>query len=42
MSMGYAMTRMGGGIFLNDRGQGLVDAAYRTLGATSDASGCWT
>ena len=41
MSLGYAMTRMGGGIFLNDRGQGLVDAAYRTVGATGDASGVW-
>jgi CubicO group peptidase (beta-lactamase class C family) len=41
MSLGYAMTRMGGGIFLNDRGQGLVDAAYRTVGATDDSSGFW-
>lgn len=41
LSLGYAMTRMGGGIFLNDRGQGLVDAAYRTVGATDDTSGFW-
>ena len=38
MSFGYAMNRMGAGILLNDRGQGLVDAAYRALGCRSLAA----
>lgn len=41
MSFGYTMNRMGPGILLNNRGQSLVDAAYRALGYTSDASGGW-
>jgi len=41
MSFGYAMNRMGTGILLNDRGQALVDAAYRSLGYRSNASGAW-
>jgi CubicO group peptidase (beta-lactamase class C family) len=32
LSFGYSMTKMGGGILLNDRGQSLVDAAYAALG----------
>ena len=32
MSFGYAMDQMGTGIFLNERGQSLVDAAYRCAG----------
>lgn len=35
------MTRMGAGIFLNPRGQGLVDATYRSLGYRTDAPGAW-
>lgn len=31
MSFGYTMNRLGGGILLNERGQGLVDAAYACL-----------
>ncbi len=31
LSMGYAMSRMGPGILLNERGQSLIDAVYRTL-----------
>ena len=31
LSFGYSMTRMGAGILLNDRGQSLVDAAYRSV-----------
>ena len=42
MSFGYTMNRMGPGILLNDRGQGLVDAAYRGLGYRSNAGGAWT
>ena len=41
MSFGYAMNKMGLGILLNDRGQSLVDAAYRALGYTSDKGGVW-
>jgi CubicO group peptidase (beta-lactamase class C family) len=41
MSFGYTMNRMGLGILLNDRGQALVDAAYRALGYRSDAGGVW-
>ena len=42
MSFGYAMNRMGLGILLNDRGQSLVDAAYRAIGYRSDKGGVWT
>lgn len=41
MSFGYAMNRMGQGIGLNARSQRLVDAAYLSLGYTSNAGGCW-
>ena len=42
LSCGYAMNQMGQGIMLNDRGQALVDAAYRSLGCKSNAGGVWT
>jgi len=42
LSFGYAMNRMGTGLLLNERGQTLVDAAYRALGMRSDASGAWS
>ena len=41
LSFGYSMNRMGQGILLNDRGQSLVDAAYRILGYRSSESGVW-
>jgi CubicO group peptidase (beta-lactamase class C family) len=41
LSFGYTMNRMGGGIMLNERGQSLIDAAYRCLGYRSSASGVW-
>ena len=41
LSFGYTMNRMGAGILLNARGQSLIDAAYRAVGMTSDASGAW-
>lgn len=41
MSFGYAMNRMGDGIGLNKRGQSLVDAAYLSLGYTTNAPGAW-
>ena len=42
MSFGYIMNRMGLGILLNDRGQSLVDAAYRAMGYRTNAGGAWT
>jgi CubicO group peptidase (beta-lactamase class C family) len=41
MSFGYAMNRMGKGILMNDRGQSLIDAAYRSLGCTTNEAGVW-
>jgi CubicO group peptidase (beta-lactamase class C family) len=41
MSFGYTMNKMGPGASLNDRGQSLEDATYRSLGYQSDASGAW-
>ena len=41
LSVGYVMNRMGDGVLLNERGQGLVDAVYRSLGYRSNASGGW-
>jgi CubicO group peptidase (beta-lactamase class C family) len=42
MRFGYLMNQMGKGILLNDRGQALVDAAYRCLGYGTNAGGSWT
>jgi CubicO group peptidase (beta-lactamase class C family) len=41
LSFGYAMNKQGRGVLLNERGQALVDAAYRSLGRTTDAHGRW-
>lgn len=41
MSFGYAMNRMGPGVGINVRSQSLVDAAYLSLGYTSNAGGSW-
>jgi CubicO group peptidase (beta-lactamase class C family) len=41
MSFGYAMNQQGLGVMLNERGQGLVDAAYRALGYRSNETGTW-
>ncbi len=41
MSFGYTMNKMGPGTSLNERGQSLVDAVYRSLGYRSNASGAW-
>jgi CubicO group peptidase (beta-lactamase class C family) len=41
LSFGYTMNRMGAGILLNERGQSLVDATYRSLGYSSNISGTW-
>ncbi len=42
LSFAYVMNQQGPGILLNERGQSLVDATYRSLGYTSNASGSWT
>jgi CubicO group peptidase (beta-lactamase class C family) len=41
MSFGYTMNRLGPGVAINQRGQGLIDAAYRAQGFTSDQPGFW-
>lgn len=41
MSFGYVMNRHGSGVGLNERGQGLIDAAYRSLGFSSSEPGFW-
>ena len=41
LSFGYVMNRQGEGILLNERGQSLVDAAYRSLGYRTNAPGVW-
>ena len=40
-SFGYSMNQMGPGILLNERGQSLVDAAYRAFGFRSNEGGVW-
>ena len=41
LGFGYSMNRLGQGLLLNERGQALVDAAYRCLGYRSNESGVW-
>ena len=41
MSFGYAMTKMGQGVGVNERGQSLVDAVYRALGHHQAPNGVW-
>ncbi len=41
LGFGYSMNKMGAGILLNDRGQSLVDAAYKALGYRTDSVGSW-
>lgn len=41
VSFGYNMNRMGQGMLLNPRGQGLIDALYQSLGYRSRESGNW-
>lgn len=41
MSFAYTMNQMGLGLLLNDRGQALVDAAYRSLGCRGNGGGVW-
>jgi len=41
MSFAYVMNRHGSGVGLNERGQQVIDAAYRSLGFTTSAPGFW-
>jgi CubicO group peptidase (beta-lactamase class C family) len=41
MAFGYTMNKQGRGVCLNERGQALVDAAYRSLGYRTDRYGRW-
>lgn len=41
MSFGYVMNRQGESMLLNERGQGLIDATYRSLGYRTNSPGCW-
>ena len=41
LSFGYTMNRMGPGLLMNERGQGLVDAAYLSLGYKNKDGGVW-
>jgi CubicO group peptidase (beta-lactamase class C family) len=41
LALGYTMNRQGPGVLLNERGQSLVDAAYRGLGYRADRHGQW-
>jgi len=41
LSFGYTMNKMGPGLLMNERGQALVDAAYRSLGYSNKNGGVW-
>jgi CubicO group peptidase (beta-lactamase class C family) len=41
MSVGYTMNRLEPGILMNERGQGLIDAAYQALESVSNQAGVW-
>lgn len=41
LAFSYTMTQMGQGLLMNDRGQSLIDAAYRALGYRTNAPGAW-
>jgi CubicO group peptidase (beta-lactamase class C family) len=41
LAFGYVMNRQGAGILLNERGQALVDAVYRSLGYRTNTPGVW-
>jgi CubicO group peptidase (beta-lactamase class C family) len=41
MAFAYVMNQHGEGILLNEKGQSLVDAAYRSLGMRTSAPGVW-
>ncbi len=41
LAFGYSMNQMGQGVLLNQRGQSLVDATYRSLGYRDNCPGFW-
>ena len=41
MAFSYTMSQMGLGMFMNERGQSLIDAAYKGLGYRTNAPGAW-
>ena len=41
MAFSYTMSQMGRGLLMNDRGQPLIDAAYKALGYRTNAPGAW-
>jgi CubicO group peptidase (beta-lactamase class C family) len=41
LAFGYAMNKQGRGVALNERGQSLVDATYRSLGYRTNEGGRW-
>ena len=41
LSFGYTMNRKGPGLLMNERGQALVDATYRSLGYKNKDGGVW-
>ncbi|GLZ34630.1 serine hydrolase [Lentzea sp. NBRC 105346] len=41
LSFGYTMNRQGPGLSVNERGQSLIDAVYRTLGYKQTGGGTW-
>jgi len=41
IAIGYTMNHLGPGVLLDERGQSLVDAVYRSLGYRTNAPGMW-
>jgi CubicO group peptidase (beta-lactamase class C family) len=41
LAFSYTMTQMGNSLFLNERGQSLIDAAYLALGYKNNKPGVW-
>jgi CubicO group peptidase (beta-lactamase class C family) len=41
LAFSYTMSQMGQGLLMNERGQSLIDAAYRALGYKTNEPGAW-
>ena len=41
MAFSYTMNKMGNGLLVNERGQSLIDAAYKAIGYSTNAPGAW-
>jgi CubicO group peptidase (beta-lactamase class C family) len=41
LAFGYMMNKQGRGVLLNERGQALIDAVYRSLGYRTSEPGFW-